>query len=56
MSEPPQFPDTQYKATVLSIAPYRTPVITVRVNTHELSSQRFSNRPNKNAYQCCCYN
>lgn len=33
VSEPPQFPHPQYKASVLSIAPYRTPVITVRVNS-----------------------
>lgn len=44
VNEPPQFPDAPYKASVLSIAPYRTPVITVRVNTPAHTLRRRGNK------------
>lgn len=33
VNEPPQFPPEVYKASVFSIAPFKTPIIYVKVNT-----------------------
>lgn len=41
MNEPPQFPSGEYKASVLSIAPYKTPVVHVKVNTPSLRQVPF---------------
>lgn len=38
VNEPPQFPSEVLKASVFSIAPYKTPVIRVKVNTPGFTS------------------
>lgn len=44
VNETPQFPPETYKASVFSIAPYRTPVIQVKVNTPSLCQFPFTGK------------
>lgn len=42
VNESPQFPPEVYSASVFSIAPYKTPVIQVKVNTPNFFSFHLS--------------
>lgn len=43
VNEAPQFPSTEYEASVFSIAPYKTSIITVKVKRRSLSVTQLLN-------------